>query len=205
MLICIEGIDGSGKSTLAKQLAALLQKDGRTVVLTKEPGGSALGKQLRTILQTQPVPINPISEFLLFAADRAQHVKEVIKPALAQGAIVITDRMGDSSLVYQGYGRGIDTTMIQTVNAWALQGIAPDLTLYVKIDGTTAAQRIKKRGALSAFEKEQNDFTERLIAGFNELYRNRTDVITLDGTQSPEQVATLAGKALDQWITQMHQ
>ncbi|EKD48664.1 MAG: hypothetical protein ACD_64C00193G0003, partial [uncultured bacterium] len=84
MLICIEGIDGSGKSTLAKQLAALLQKDGRTVVLTKEPGGSALGKQLRTILQTQPVPINPISEFLLFAADRAQHVKEVIEPALAQ-------------------------------------------------------------------------------------------------------------------------
>ncbi len=202
MLICIEGIDGSGKSTLAQRLAQLLQKSGKTVLLTKEPGGSALGKQLRTILQTQPMPINPVSEFLLFAADRAQHVQEVIKPALAQGTIVITDRMGDSSLVYQGYGRGIDKQMIKQVNAWALQGITPDLTLYVKIDGTTAAQRVQNRGALSAFEKEQKEFVDRLITGFNELYQDRTDVITLDGTQTPDNVILTAGKALSQWMNQ---
>ncbi len=200
MLICIEGIDGSGKSTLAKQLADSLHKDGHTVVLTKEPGGSALGKQLREILQTQPIPINPISEFLLFAADRAQHVTEVIKPALENGAIVITDRMGDSSLVYQGYGRGIDTEKIKLVNAWAMQGITPDVTLYVAIDSTTAAQRIQQRSSLSAFEKEQIDFVERLIVGFTEIYRNRNNVITLDGTQTPEQVTGNARKALDSWI-----
>ncbi len=200
MLICIEGIDGSGKSTLAKQLADSLQKDGHTILLTKEPGGSALGKQLREILQKQPVPINPISEFLLFAADRAQHVTEVIKPALAQGAIVITDRMGDSSLVYQGYGRGIDKEKIKQVNAWAMQGITPDITLYVSIDSTTAAQRIQQRASLSAFEKEQIDFVERLITGFTEIYRNRKNVITLDGTQTPEQVMSNARKALDSWI-----
>lgn len=205
MLICIEGIDGSGKSTLAKQLAESLRKEGRIVVLTKEPGGSVLGKQLRTILQTQPMPINPVSEFLLFAADRAQHVKEVIKPALAQGAIVITDRMGDSSLVYQGYGRGIDKENIKMVNAWAMQGITPDLTLYVNIDSATASKRILQRGSLSAFEKEQAEFVERLITGFNELYHNRKDVITLDGTQAPEQVTLTAGKALDQWINQKQQ
>lgn len=202
MLICIEGIDGSGKSTLAQRLAQLLQNEGHIVVLTKEPGGSALGKQLRTILQTQPMPINPISEFLLFAADRAQHVQEVIKPALAQGAIVITDRMGDSSLVYQGYGRGIDTAMIKKVNEWALQGITPDLTLYVKIDGVTAAQRIQKRGTLSAFEKEQKEFVDRLITGFNELYRDRSDVIILDGTQTPDNITLTAGKAISEWMNQ---
>ena len=200
MLICIEGIDGSGKSTLAKQLAASLTKEGRQVVLTKEPGGSQLGRQLRPILQTQPMPINPISEFLLFAADRAQHVVEVIKPALAAGKIVITDRMGDSSVVYQGYGRGIDIKAIKQVNAWALQGIKPDVTLYVSIDSATAAMRIQQRTALTAFEKEQVDFVERLIAGFTELYHARTDVITIDGMQSPEKVTLSARKALTQWL-----
>jgi len=202
MLICIEGIDGSGKSTLAQRLKLFLQQNGNTVLLTKEPGGSALGKQLRSILQTQPMPISPISEFLLFAADRAQHVQEVIKPAIAQSTIVITDRMGDSSLVYQGYGRGIDKQMITKVNEWALQGITPDLTLYVKIDGTTAAQRVHKRGELSAFEKEQADFVDRLISGFNELYHDRVDVITLDGTQSPDDIILTAGKAVSQWMNQ---
>jgi dTMP kinase len=202
MLICIEGIDGSGKSTLAQRLKLFLQQNGNTVLLTKEPGGSALGKQLRSILQTQPMPISPISEFLLFAADRAQHVQEVIKPAIAQGTVVITDRMGDSSLVYQGYGRGIDKQMITMVNEWALQGITPDLTLYVKIDGTTAAQRVHKRGELSAFEREQADFADRLISGFNELYHDRADVITLDGTQSPDDIILTAGKAVSQWMNQ---
>ena len=202
MLICIEGIDGSGKSTLAQRLKLFLQQNGNTVLLTKEPGGSALGKQLRSILQTQPMPISPISEFLLFAADRAQHVQEVIKPAIAQSTIVITDRMGDSSLVYQRYGRGIDKQMITKVNEWALQGITPDLTLYVKIDGTTAAQRVHKRGELSAFEKEQADFVDRLISGFNELYHDRVDVITLDGTQSPDDIILTAGKAVSQWMNQ---
>lgn len=200
MLIAIEGIDGSGKSTLAKNLSTALQASGQEIVLTKEPGGSALGKQLRAILQTQPVPINSISEYLLFAADRAQHVKEVIQPALNRGAIVITDRMADSSLVYQGYGRGINKEHIKLVNSWALQGITPDLTLYVSIDRQTAVQRLSHRTQLTAFEKEQADFMERLILGFNELYQNRNDVIILDGTESPEQLTQKATSEVLQWL-----
>ncbi len=201
-LICIEGIDGSGKSTLAKQLAQHLKNAGHDVLLTKEPGGSALGKQLRTILQTQPVPITPVAEYLLFAADRAQHVVDVVKPALERGAIVISDRMADSSLVYQGYGRGIDKNMIAQVNAWALQGIEPDLTLYVKIDAATAALRVKSRNTLTAFEKEQRDFVERLIQGFNELYQTKQNVITIDGSGTLSEVDSYAQKAVERWIAQ---
>src|SRR3972149_5899470 len=124
MLITLEGIDGSGKSTLAKKMADTLHN----VVLTKEPGGSALGKKLREILQMQPVPITPIAEFLLFAADRAQHFDEVVIPALEQNKIVISDRMADSSLVYQGYGRGINMENIKLVNKWVMQDITPDIT-----------------------------------------------------------------------------
>ena len=201
-LICIEGIDGSGKSTLAKQLAQHLKDTGHAVLLTKEPGGSALGKQLRTILQTQPVPITPIAEYLLFAADRAQHMVDVVKPALERGAIVISDRMADSSLVYQGYGRGIDKEMIRRVNAWVLQGITPDLTLYVKIDAATAATRVKSRSTLTAFEKEQQNFVERLISGFNELYRTKPNVITLDGSGTLSEVQGQAQQMVKAWIAQ---
>ncbi len=201
MLICLEGIDGSGKSTLAKQLKKSLEEDGYEVVLTKEPGGSQLGKRLRELLQMQPVPINPISEFLLYAADRVQHVKEIVMPALEKGAIVITDRMADSSLVYQGYGRGIDKEKIMMVNDWALQGIKPDHTLYVAINSDTAAQRLKDRKNLSVFDKEKRDFVERLIHGFTELYKDRDDVVTLDGTAPPQELAKKARKVINQWLT----
>ncbi len=201
MLICIEGIDGSGKSTLAKTLKSPLEEKGYEVVLSKEPGGSVLGKHLRELLQMQPVPINSISEFLLYASDRAQHITEIVKPALLRGAIVITDRMADSSLVYQGYGRGINKERIRMVNEWALQGIKPSLTLYVAIDSETSTQRLKNRKNLSVFDKEKKEFVERLIQGFNELYENRKDVITLDGTLPPEQLSSEARKAIDQWLT----
>ena len=136
LLITIEGIDGSGKSTLAKNLTTYLQREYETV-LTKEPGGSALGKQLRTLLQTQPVPITPLAEYLLFAADRAQHFHEVIIPNLKKGRIIISDRMADSSIVYQGYGRGLDREKIKYVNQWAMQGVQPDITFYVQHYPTT--------------------------------------------------------------------
>lgn len=202
ILICIEGIDGSGKSTLAKKLADSLQQNGFDVILTKEPGGSKLGKQLRSILQDRPTPITPVAEYLLFAADRAQHMHDLVKPALEKGMIVISDRMSDSSIVYQGYGRGVDKNMIRTVNEWALQGILPDLTLYVTIDAVTAAERMNQRSRLTAFEQEQKAFVQRLIAGFNELYRNKKNVITIDGSLPIEQVSTKAEKAVNAWLTQ---
>ncbi len=205
LLICIEGIDGSGKSTLARMLHESLLHKGYSVVLTKEPGGSALGKTLRTILQEQPVAINPISEFLLFAADRAQHITQIVKPALSKGYIVISDRMADSSLVYQGYGRGINKEHVKAVNSWVLQGIKPNVTIYVRIDQETAEQRISARGTRSAFEKEQASFVSRLIEGFDTIYHNQQDVIHIDGSQSVESVlhATLIGLA--PWLNSIKQ
>lgn len=188
-LIAIEGIDGSGKSTLAHNLFALATQNNLSVILTKEPGSTPLGKQLRQIVQTKDVAKTPIAEFLLFAADRAQHMHEVIKPALKDNKLIITDRMADSSLVYQGYGRGLSLDMINKVNEWALNGVKPDLTIYVCIDIDTAWQRILARNeALTTFEQEKRDFTQRLIHGFDTLYKNRTDVITIDGKKTPEQI-----------------
>lgn len=199
LLIVIEGIDGAGKSTLAQNLAYKLQTDGHETVLTKEPGGSSLGKQLREILQTQLMPITPIAEYLLFAADRAQHMQDVVKPALKRGAIVISDRMADSSLAYQGYGRGIDKNNIRLVNSWAMQTIEPDIVLYLKISAHDAAHRIKKRTILTTFEKEHSTFVEKLITGFETIFAQRTNVITIDGTLSAEQVTAQAYEAIHSW------
>src|SRR3990172_1551765 len=121
LLITLEGIDGSGKSTLANAIVTALTTLGKHVVLTKEPGGTALRTELRAILQTQKNPVCDKAEFLLFAADRSQHFKELIVPALEQGQIVISDRMADSSLAYQGFGRGLDKEMISSINRWAMQ------------------------------------------------------------------------------------
>ena len=200
MLISIEGIDGSGKSTLARHLNQQLQQSGCTVLTTKEPGGSSLGKLLREILQHQPVALMSKAEYLLFAADRAQHIEEVVKPALKSGSIVISDRMADSSLAYQGYGRGEDLAMIDLINAWVMQQSKPDLTFYMKVSPEEAIRRLKDRTTLTAFEKEQTGFVRRLITGFDEIFRYRNNVITIDGTLSCEQVVQIATKEVLQWI-----
>lgn len=130
-----------------------------------------------------------LSEYLLFAADRAQHFNQIVIPALNKNKIVISDRMADSSLAYQGYGRGLDLEMIKNVNKWAMQNIEPDLTFYIKIDAKIAFDRIKKRNeTLTSFEKEKIDFWNKVLLGFEQIFKERKNVITLDGTLSPEDV-----------------
>lgn len=197
ILIVIEGIDGSGKTTLMYNLAAKLTAARHAVCTTKEPGDTQLGKQLRALLQEKPIPVTAKAEYLLFAADRAQHIEEVIKPALMRGDIVLCDRMGDSSVIYQGYGRGLSISMIKTINAWALDDITPALTFYVRIPHAIAFARLKARGKLSSFEQEAENFTSKLIDGFETLYASRTDVVTLDGTLSPEDIANQAYASLE--------
>lgn len=200
-LIAIEGIDGSGKSTLAGNLYSLASHLGLPVMLTKEPGGTPFGKQLRQIVQTATIKKVPTAEFLLFAADRAQHIQEVVKPALAADTLVISDRMADSSLVYQGYGRGLSLDMINIINRWVLDGIRPDLTIYSYVDIDTAWQRIIARNeTLTAFEQEKREFTQRLIKGFNTLYKDRNDVIIIDGRQNQQTMAEQAWNALQNLI-----
>lgn len=195
LLITIEGIDGSGKTTLIQNIAKQLELQKIPLIITKEPGGTQLGLQLRTILQNQPLPVCPKAEYLLFAADRAQHFEQTIIPALTQGTMVISDRMGDSSIVYQGYGRGLDIPLIKMINAWAMHNIKPDITFYVRINPQEAERRVKVRNApLTTFEKEKKAFTQKLVDGFDHLFKNEQHVILLNGTDSVESLTSQAIK-----------
>lgn len=202
VLIAIEGIDGSGKSTLAQHLYKTLVHQKKPVLLTKEPGGSPLGKHLRSLLQEKPIAINSKAEYLLFAADRAQHFQEIVQPALEEGTIVLSDRLADSSLVYQGYGRGLDLTHIASINQWAMNGIEPDLVLYVRIDAKKARERLINRGKLSAFDQESSAFFDKLVDGFETLYKDKENLLVLDGTLPEETLADQAIMALNSWLIQ---
>lgn len=184
LLIGVEGIDGCGKSTFTKELIQCLLEYTLSPVLTREPGGTKFGLQLRHILQYRDDVgmVDAKAEYLLFAADRAQHFTQVVIPNLQAGKIVVCDRTGDSSLVYQGDGRGLDKGMIAQINSWATSAIKPDLTIYLKIDIDTAYARVAQRAEkLTAFEQAGTEFLVKLIAGFDNLYAKRTDVLILDG------------------------
>jgi len=198
ILIAIEGIDGSGKSTLAKNISLLLEQQGFNTLLTKEPGDSELGKEIRELVCAQNVPISPMAQYLLFAADRAQHFTELIIPALAKNALIICDRLADSSLAYQSYGNGVDMEMVKSINAWSMQNIIPDLTIFVSVPVETALERCGKRGSLSAYEKK--DFLQRVADGFEEIYKNRDNVIIVDGTESPENLNQIVINKMKEWL-----
>jgi dTMP kinase len=198
ILIAIEGIDGSGKSTLAKNLYASLEQQGFNTVLTREPGHSALGQKIRELIQAQNIPITGQAQYLLFAADRAQHFDELIIPALKEKKLIISDRMSDSSLAYQGYGNGLDLEMIKNINAWSMCSIVPDLTIFVRIPVEIALERCSKRGSLSAYEKK--DFLAKVAKGFEDMYKNRNDVMIVDGRELPENLTDHTFKAIEQWI-----
>ncbi|NBQ17916.1 dTMP kinase [bacterium] len=185
LLISIEGIDGSGKSSLSQGLAQKCKNLGYPVLLTKEPGGTPFGMQLRPLLNYQTEPLDPKTEFLCFAADRAQHFSYVILPALKERKIVISDRMADSSLVYQGYGRGLDKEMINLVNNWAMQNHKPDFVFYLKITADEALKRIANRNTeITSFEKEYS-FIKTISEGFDTAFTHRKEVITFDATKEP--------------------
>lgn len=200
ILIAIEGIDGSGKSTFARNLLTSLINKQLSVLLTKEPGATLLGKQLRIIIEKQEDILEPKTEYLLFAADRAQHFAEIVIPSLKKNLIVISDRMADSSIAYQGYGKGLSIPMIQTINRWAMSHVQPDLVIYVKISIAEALKRIKNRKELTVFEKKQFHFMQQISDGFDILYKNRTNVILIDGMQSLQHSTKQATQLIEQWI-----
>jgi len=203
ILIAVEGIDGAGKSSLITRLTPFLGTLQYTVVPTKEPGGTRLGAELRTLLQYQPIPIAPRAECLLFAADRAQHFHEIVIPALKNGSLVVSDRMGDSSLAYQGFGRGHDFTIVKIINQWTMQGIEPDLTIYLKIPVDLAYERMELRNTKkTVFESQKREFLERVARGFDQLYKdtNRTDLIIIDATKPQEVVVNETFNSIQIWL-----
>lgn len=170
--ISFEGSEGGGKSTQIRRLADRLEKAGRTVRLTREPGGTPIGERIRELLQfsEEGHAMTPEAELLLFTASRAQLVREVIAPALAAGEIVIADRFLDSTTVYQGVARRIAADAVEFINRFAAGGLLPDLTLLLDLDNATARQRMLARsGARDRMEQQPPDFYERVRAGYQAM------------------------------------
>ncbi|MDK2881757.1 MAG: dTMP kinase [Bacillota bacterium] len=187
MFITVEGIDGSGKSTQLRLLAEWLQGLGREIVITREPGGTLLGEEIRRLLLTAgPESIVPQAEFLLYAAARAQLVAQVIRPALARGALVLSDRFSDSTLAYQVAGRGLKKGWVEEVLLGATGGLRPDLTFLFDISPQEARAR---KGAADRLEKEGLEFFRLVREGYLALAHQEPErIVVLRGDLPPAEV-----------------
>ncbi|QHC26210.1 dTMP kinase [Streptomyces sp. GS7] len=196
--IALEGGDGAGKSTQVEALAEWIRSKGHEVVVTREPGATAIGKRLRAIiLDVSTSGLSDRAEALMFAADRAEHVDSVIRPALERGAIVVTDRYIDSSVAYQGAGRNLAPTEIARINRWATDGLIPHLTVLLDVSPETARERFTE--APDRMESEPAEFHERVRAGFLALAAaDPARYLVVDAGQEPEAVTTAVRHRLDQ-------
>lgn len=183
--IALEGAEACGKSTHAALLAADLD-----AVLTRETGGTRIGAKIRDILHdTDNTELNDKAEVLLIAADRAQHLHEVIRPALGAGRHVVSDRSAYSSMAYQGFGRGLALDMVRSINDWALDGVWPDLVILIDVPPEILAERLQDR-ELDRFEQAGAAFHDRVRAGFAQMAADNTDHwLVVDGTGSKDEVA----------------
>lgn len=187
MFVTFEGLDGSGKTTQAELLCARLRADGADVVATREPGGTELGERVRDLV-LHGGHVVPWAEALLYAAARAQHVDEVIRPALERGAWVVCDRYLDSSVAYQGVGRGLGLERVLELNLTAVEGLLPDRTFLLQIDPAAIAGRLRREP--DRLEREDHAFHARTAAGYRELAaRYPARIVLLDGTRSADELA----------------
>ncbi len=187
MFVTFEGIDGSGKSTQAELLRARLEADGFDVVVTREPGGTELGERIRDLV-LHGGHVSPWAEALLYAASRAQHVDEVIRPALERGAWVVCDRYVDSSVAYQGVGRELGLERVLDLNLAAVGGLMPDRTFLLELEVAASSGRLQ--GDHDRLEREPGDFHTRVADGYRELAaRFRERIVVLDATSPPDTLA----------------
>jgi len=196
--ITFEGGEGCGKTTQVATLAQRLRDAGRSVVELREPGGTGLGDKIRSILLDPNSPaMCDEAEALLFAASRAQLVHQVILPALQKGHVVLSDRFVDSSLVYQGVARGLGVDAVLAANQMALQGVWPDLTLYLDIEASAGMKRARKRAIFDRIELEEMKFHRDVRRGFKALADQYPDRITvIDATPTEDQVAAAVWDAV---------
>lgn len=205
--VTFEGIDGTGKTTQLKALERHLQACGRSCVITREPGGTSLGNLIRQVLlEVGKHPIASPTELFLYLADRAQHVQDVILPALNAGNVVLCDRYTDSTLAYQGYGRSIDLKLLRRLNEFAGGGVRPDLTFLLDCPVALGLSRTAQRQRTIAtgesredrFEREKLDFHERVRAGFLDIARTEAwRFRIINAARSAEEVAQEIRQIID--------
>lgn len=201
--ITFEGVEGCGKSTQIERLAARLSRAGRTVRVFREPGGTDIGEQIRHVLQysKKSAAMKPETELLLFCASRAQLVREVIEPALAQGQVVLCDRFHDSTAVYQGTGRKISPETVAYINRIAVGNCLPDLTIVIDLDPRVGLERARGRELFDRMENQSLTFFQRVRKGYLELVtREPARVKLIDGTQDIDAVEQLIWKLVNDVI-----
>ncbi len=193
IFITFEGGDGSGKTTQAEFLTAWLREGGNTVVSSREPGGTEVGNEIRQLVLHRRGAIASRAEALLYAADRAQNVATIVRPALLRGEIVVQDRYFDSSVAYQGAGRALDATEIRELSLWAAEGLVPDLTIVLDLDEAVARARLDAdRDQYDRLESEESDFHARVRAAFSDVADSEPGrFLVVDATASESSIATV--------------
>jgi len=191
--LTFEGLDGCGKSTQIEKLAKSLRDRGRQVVVTREPGGTAIGDRIRALLlDSSTVKLSPLAELALMFASRAQHIDEVIRPALAKGKVVLCDRFTDSSEAYQGGGRKLGSEVVLTLHRTLCHGLEPDLTILMDSNVADSVARARRRNAAVAssadenrFERENREFFERVRRGYLEIARRDAHRVVVVDAREP--------------------
>lgn len=200
IFITFEGPDGSGKSTQIVLLSNYLREKGFNVLNTREPGGTDISEQIRKIiLNPENGDMNDMAEALLYAAARAQHVAQLIKPALEDGYIVISDRFMDSSIAYQGYARALGDS-VRVINEYAVQGITPDLTFFLDLSAEEGIARVAKRHNMDRLEQEDISFHQAVYEGYLKLadiYKDR--YVRIDASGSVEEVSEKVIKVFEEY------
>lgn len=208
VFITFEGTEGSGKSTQIHRLAAALRSQGREAIELREPGGTAIGEEIRHLLKHSEAgrTMTPETELLLMCASRAQLVREIIRPALSAGHVVLCDRFYDSTVAYQGHGRGLGLAQVRAVIDFAVGGTLPDLTLFLHVPVEVSEARRAQRERISGqerdrFETAARDFFQRVEAGYQEIARSEPERIKIvDATVSIEAVQAAILAAVDRLI-----
>lgn len=200
MFVTFEGPEGAGKSTAIRGLASALEANGHQVFVTREPGAGSFGTKIRALLLEEG-DVVPEAELLLFLADRANHVETMIRPALAEGKIVLCDRHADSSVVYQGYARGVDIDFLKRGNAFATKGLKPDLTLLFDLDPSVGLSRISEGRDNNRLDREPLAFHQKVRDGFLDLASQEpARWVTLDATKAPD---ALCADALSEILSRL--